>query len=336
MLWLQWGTIDFLKGLGGVETYARSLARELKQLGVKAEFLPVSIVPEDLTDASVVQTHGSAIPYNLWKILGLPFKKRHYIHIHTLHGSSLGRMAACGEWFWLGGYLAALRELIGVLSADVVATVNPNVWLFKFAQKMGKHSVVCWNGWDAALEDGGSCQLPARLAQAYLSGRWAFVGRSSDKVKGPDILRALAQKECFAAAPGDGFDERDTNILLTGELSHSEVNALLDHCQGLLLSSRYEGNPLVVLEALARGVPVVMTPVGIARNYPPGVQGLIVAREVGARSLDAALLEAKLVDNSSDARKARAQANRAVLWNWHFVASTLQLTVQKIMQESRG
>src|SRR5262249_41443036 len=101
MNWLQWSSIDLKNGLGGVEVHARSVARELEKKGVTVGF---SQDPSEVLNPrwDVVHTHGSAPG---------PKGLKSAVRVHTLHGTTLGRMAACGEWTWPGGYVAALREL---------------------------------------------------------------------------------------------------------------------------------------------------------------------------------------------------------------------------------
>ncbi len=64
----------------------------------------------------------------------------------------------------------------------------------------------------------------------------------------------------------------------------SDVPSLLKACQGLVLSSWWEGMPNVILEAMAAGLPVIATRVeGVPELVQPGVTGWLVP----ARSPDA-------------------------------------------------
>ncbi len=81
------------------------------------------------------------------------------------------------------------------------------------------------------------------------------------------LLRALRAAEVpvvFAGRePGEGDDFQD-NVLPRERLN--ELYQALDVC---VVSSRWEGGPYSVLEALAAGIPVISTPVGTARDVLP-------------------------------------------------------------------
>lgn len=78
-------------------------------------------------------------------------------------------------------------------------------------------------------------------------------------------LRACAVPVFFAGSePGDA-DDYETNVLPRENLNR--LYQALDVC---LISSRWEGGPYSVLEALAAGTTVVSSPVGTSRDVLPG------------------------------------------------------------------
>ncbi len=325
MNWLQWSTIDLGHGLGGVEVHARSLARELARSGVQVEF---SSDPAELQNPKwdVVHTHGSAPG---------PRGLKSAVRVHTLHGTTLGRMAAAGEWTWPGGYAAALRELRGVRTADAVLAVHPSLWLYSYAMRQGKAHAVCWNGWDAFdLSDSAEALTPdMRRALESVGSFWIYVGRGGDRVKAVERLHGamkLLPDLRWVAAPGDGF-ENLPKVLKTGQLSNAQVREVMSMASGLVLCSRYEGNPLVVLEALALGTPVVATKVGAIPMLPEGILGLVTADAGNAEAIADAVRGVGRLD--STARAARAEANRKLLPTWEKVAEIYLRTVQGVLSQ---
>lgn len=320
MKWLQWSPIDLVSGLGGVEVHARSLARELKSLGVDPHF---STDPRDLERSGwdVVHQHGSAFR-------SLACSRA--IRVHTLHGTTLGRMAACREWAWLGGYSAYAREIRGVLESDVVLGVHPEIALYKFARRLGKSAEVCWNGWDAGETTGS---LPSDLLSTLPDrvSRWLYVGRGEDRAKGADRVRAIIPALDglgLIAAPGSGF-ENVSGVIRTGRLSSPQIRELMSRADGLLLPSRYEGLSLVLLEALSEGLVVVATPVGGISTLPK-VQGLEILRTGASTEISDALRRIRSSGELAADRKAfRKIANRETLPRWRDVAKTAVTAVER-------
>jgi glycosyltransferase involved in cell wall biosynthesis len=187
---------------------------------------------------------------------------------------------------------------------------------------------VCANGWDSgekpeALPPGVYARLPAE--KAFL----AYVGRAEDYVKGASRIREalrIAPGITLVAAPGSGFEDC-REVIPTGTLSSGQVRALLGLSAGLVLSSRYEGLPLVVLEALAEGLPVATTQVGGLKALPPGLQGLIWIRSGSAEDVARAMKDALAFAgtgraHAEDGVRGRADANRRVLLTWRDVAQS--------------
>jgi glycosyltransferase involved in cell wall biosynthesis len=224
-----------------------------------------------------------------------------------------------------------------VKSADVVLSVHPDVWLYSYAKKLGKAHAVCWNGWDSASDQSGVDRaLPADI-QAQLNELkkyWVYVGRGGDRVKAVDRLQGamrLVPDLNWVAAPGDGF-ETSPRVLKTGSLNNAQVRELMTRASGLALCSRYEGNPLVVLEALALGTPVVATRVGAIPSLSEDIQGLVTA-EGNPYSLADSIRAAGKFDPSG--RQARAEANQKLLPTWEKVAAISLQAVQDLLS-SRG
>jgi glycosyltransferase involved in cell wall biosynthesis len=109
--------------------------------------------------------------------------------------------------------------------------------------------------------------------------RFLFVGEINHRVKGTDVLlRAVAAAELLPTGiqfriigdgPDRGLDEMfvRTNGLsnvveFAGKVTAADVIHELDAAGALVVPSRSEGMPRVIVEAFARGVPVIATAVG--------------------------------------------------------------------------
>ena len=149
-------------------------------------------------------------------------------------------------------------------------------------------------------------RLREELGAGVLRPLWVCAGRLEEQ-KGQDVLLdALAEVrrrglEFVAVLAGEGrrraaLEERaralglEANVRFAGQVE--DVGPLLAAADAVVLPSRWEGMPLVLLEALARGRPVVASAVGgvpevvtdgeHARLVPPGD---VAALAEGARGL---------------------------------------------------
>lgn len=119
---------------------------------------------------------------------------------------------------------------------------------------------------------------PARAQPGAPAGfRLLFVGNLSERKGVSDLLHAMADPRldavpCDLTLAGGGAVEEyvalaarlrlDGRTRFLGWTDKATLDGLLAQADALVLPSYHEGLPLAILEALARGVPVVCTPVG--------------------------------------------------------------------------
>lgn len=338
MKWLVWSTIDLENSIGGVEVYASCVAQELRNQDHEVVF---SQDPEAVYNDSwdIIHTHGSQYALSP-KFLKWVADQKKTQWIHTLHGWSLDRMRACHEYLWLGGYKAFRRERIAANRAHHVFGIHEDL--------KTQHKVTCFtlsgSGWDSEryitgrdrLKSGGDAA--SKNDSSTLKDSWLFVGRGNDKVKGAQRLmhrlQRASQKINLKAIPGDGF-EKIPWIEKLGPMSPAEVSQALTQSLGLIVPSFYEGLPLVVLEALAHGVPVLATKVGGLRTLDPQkLQGLFFLDQ-RLENLPELLrnLSEKNLENSD--RVAMALNNKKRLKTWADVTSIILNTVTKTNEKSK-
>ncbi len=318
-----------MNGLGGVEVHARALHQNLLDLGVE------SVLTTDLNDLfsqdwDVIHTHGtSRLPW--WVRWKLRNKSR---FVHTLHGTAFGRMWACGEYFWVRGYWAAWIEIEAALLSDFVFSVHDGLWLFRWMRLLkGTKAQVCSNGWDPSLSPQ---PLPPDFATTLqaLPPFWLYIGRGHDIVKNTRLLeRALRplQSEVLIAVPGEGFECDGKRIIASGRLTSSQVQELLnqgpERIKGLVLCSLYEGYPLVVLEALALGLPVLVSNVGGMRHLPSGLRGIHRMNSFETGMWTRALRESE--SWRKEAGPSAGKNNQSLLRTWKQVAQTYLAAVKR-------
>ncbi len=97
---------------------------------------------------------------------------------------------------------------------------------------------------------------------ATTNGKVLFVGANNYYPKGIDILEQIAERGIEIDMVSNSCTSPTLNYL--GERSPKELSMLLPQYELLLLPSRFEASGLVLLEAMASGVPVLTSKVGSA------------------------------------------------------------------------
>jgi glycosyltransferase involved in cell wall biosynthesis len=247
----------------------------------------------------VVHTHGyrpDVVDGGVARRMGIPV-------VTTVHGrTSLG---------WKDRLYVRLQQRAFRRFDAVVAVSRPLADTLRAAGVAAQRVRVIRNAW--AAEAVALDRLAARRALGIPEHgfRVGWVGRLSAE-KGWDVfLRALAAMGAGAEAPsasiiGDG-PEAGAARALAGTLGLSrrlcwhgtvgEAARLYRAFDVFVLSSRAEGTPMVLFEAMAAGVPIVATAVGgvpdvlspeVARLVPPGRTQALAAAILGVQSDPAA------------------------------------------------
>ncbi len=269
MKWLSWSLVDPYREIGGAEIHALCVGHHLsKDFGVDFEATNRAEALYDNT-FDVIQTHGAALPKKfLRRCLAEKFRSKRPLRVHTLHGESLESMKRLRQWHRVGRWKSLMRELRGCLVADVILAVRDNIRLVWLARLFGKRVVVIENGWDSAIaspvvhETRNARPFETLLEEIdRLSPFGLFVGRDGDPLKAFHRLSRWLEMDSnlrLIAVPGNTL-KPSTRSLSCGPLSPRQLGPVYTRARALLMPSAVEGMPLVLLEALSQGTPVIVT-----------------------------------------------------------------------------
>ena len=180
--------------------------------------------------------------------------------------------------------------------------------------------------------------------------RVVFLGQIGARKGVPELLRAFAQLdavpdvELVLAGPPhpaepdvlrqvtDAVRARPDRISYAGALPRNRSQELLGEAAVLALPSHAEGLPMVVIEAMSRGVPAVTTPVGaMAELVTDGVNGFLV--EPGDANALAAQLHRLLADEATRAAMAGAAYET---WAQGFDARSMYEDIRALWRRAAG
>ena len=267
----------------------------------------------------VVHTHGyrpDVLDAGVARGLGIPV-------VTTVHGFTGGgwknrlyEWLQCRAFRRFDAVVAVSRPLVRRLEAAGVPAARihevPNAW-----------------GAEPPLDRREARGVLGLPADAFVVG---WVGRLSHE-KGADVLLEalphLKDLPLEVSIVGDGVERRS----LTGQALRLGLNGRL-HWHGAIpdagrlfpafdvfvLSSRTEGTPIVLFEAMAAGVPIVATAVGGVPHVLSSDAAALVAAEQPA----ALASEIRAVHRSADVAQRRARAARARLESAYGVAPWIE------------
>ena len=222
----------------------------------------------------------------------------------------LGRPSGVERRFRL--FKAPLQVLLGWLTAwlaDLVLAPSRRT-ADELERDYGLNGVGVLPNVTGGLAVEGAARAPERPPRGY----WLFVGRLRIR-KGLEVLidalRRLPADSPELWIAGDGEHRRSLEALVErwslakrvrflGRCDGAAVRALLVGCRALVVPSTYEGMPLVVLEAMEAGRPVIASAVsGIPEVVRDRVTGWLVPPE------DPGALAMALAEASIDPEEAR-------------------------------
>jgi glycosyltransferase involved in cell wall biosynthesis len=176
--------------------------------------------------------------------------------------------------------------------------------------------------------------VPSRPPRDGRPFRLLFVGRLARNKGIADLLEAMellnrsgagehVQLDIAGAGPMLEQLQRAgdwTNVKLWGKVSDARLEELYEHADAFILPTLFEGMPTVVLEAMARSLPVLVTDVGATRELVDESNGRIIAKK-DARGLAARILELIEMPEHSLHALGRAGYERAkTRFTWPHVA----------------
>jgi glycosyltransferase involved in cell wall biosynthesis len=128
----------------------------------------------------------------------------------------------------------------------------------------------------ALSDDQLQTRIEARKALGWKTDekKVLFAGAFNNDVKQPELAKAAV------ALLNDANDENDGNDVELVELkgyNRQQVNTLMCAVDCLLMTSKTEGSPQVIKEAMACGCPIVSVDVGDVKERITGIDGCYVA-----------------------------------------------------------
>ncbi|MBQ9752760.1 MAG: glycosyltransferase family 4 protein [Paludibacteraceae bacterium] len=234
--------------------------------------------------------------------------------------------------YGLSGLLANLQRRVPVVTTYHGSDINkPNILRFsKIAMRLSAHNIFVSQR-NVTLALSPNSLIPSRLKKRYTLlpcgvnipkpwsemqtqqveqltlNQWVqekltagvkhvlFAGAFNNAVKDPELAKAVINELASEGVKVELIELKGFN--------RDQVNALMYNCDVLLMTSKTEGSPQVIKEAMACGRPIVSVDVGDVAERLSGVEGCYVACTREPNEIAKALQKALTFEGKTNGRE---------------------------------
>lgn len=345
--------IHFLAGVreGGTENIAKSLARELVRSGHDVDIytnkgsasFPDGVCVRRMPYVWMPLRHLRYLSmiffFSLFAALNILFRRYDAVHGFFYADSYIPFLAAKLTRkkivYTFGGVLDREAKT-GKLANKCIALCNANKDIY---EKLGVRGIeIIPNGVDTTGFTRNEEKRREIRDRLTLADRLTMLTVARpDEIKGPDLLASIIPKcpdvsfllvGISEAEPLKSMDAK--NAVKLGKMSNEEAKMYYSAADCFLLTSRSEGMPTVIVEALSAGLPVIATKVGGVLDVVDRRVGFLIEQDADAA---AALInklagEKATLDNMRGACREKAVRN----YDWRILAKRYEEVYRRLYE----
>ena len=234
--------------------------------------------------------------------------------------------------YGLSGLLANLQRRVPVVTTYHGSDINkPNILRFsKIAMRLSVHNIFVSKRNIAIAQPKDKytllpCGVNLPLPWSELQTQWVeqltlnqwvqrkldkdvkyvlFAGAFDNAVKDPELAKsAIAFYNSTFTNSQSPIANRPIELIELKGYNRDQVNALMYNCDTLLMTSKTEGSPQVIKEAMACGCPIVSVDVGDVAERVSGVEGCYVVSSREPAAIAEALQQALAFSGKTNGRQ---------------------------------
>lgn len=303
-------------------TYGRNDKQYVTRLGPHIRLFQKSLTIPNLL-------YGFMLPFLFWNIL----RKAKFIRIHQMAGAipvliihwllKKPLIVRCGfQWFIFAqhqhaskiklAFITWIERLTYRAAKLIIHTTQQDADFIHYQYGIDRKKIhIIANPIDTELFK------PMDIKKE--NGSICFVGRFEPQKNLLMLIEAMEGTNATLVLYGDGSLEQtlkeraqrlNVNVEFRGRITNEQLPTAMNTCEIFILPSLYEGNPKVLLEAMACGLPVIGTDVeGIRNIIKHNFNGLLC--ETNARSINQTIGE--LLINTDEKKRLGTAARTCIL-----------------------